>query len=156
MQNVHPFVEPAPFRICLFACRDVSMLHLSLRFWLPHQQIRANVGWHSVPSVITQLSDNQLHLDFKGNTSVRAVPQLKRLVAGFPSRRTEFEPGLGNVGFVVDKVALGQVFSKYFGFPCQSFHQLLHTHHRPSSRPISRNKKSIGPWGPKHVVNRQK
>jgi hypothetical protein len=22
------------------------------------------------------------------------------------------------MGFVVDKVALGQVFSKYFGFPC--------------------------------------
>jgi uncharacterized protein YihD (DUF1040 family) len=31
------------------------------------------------------------------------------------------------VGFVVDKMALGQVFSEYFGFPCQSsFHQLLH------------------------------
>jgi hypothetical protein len=30
------------------------------------------------------------------------------------------------VGFVVDKVALGQVFSEYFGFSCQSlFHQLL-------------------------------
>jgi hypothetical protein len=30
---------------------------------------------------------------------------------------------------VVDKVALGQVFSEYFGFPCQSsFHQLLHNH----------------------------
>jgi hypothetical protein len=28
--------------------------------------------------------------------------------------------------FVVDKVALGQVFSEYFGFPCQSsFHKLL-------------------------------
>jgi hypothetical protein len=28
------------------------------------------------------------------------------------------------VGFVVDKVALGKVFSEYFGFPCQSlFHQ---------------------------------
>jgi hypothetical protein len=28
--------------------------------------------------------------------------------------------------FVVDKLALGQVFSEYFGFPCQSsFHQLL-------------------------------
>jgi hypothetical protein len=27
------------------------------------------------------------------------------------------------VGFVVDKAALGQVFSEYFGFPCQSFHQ---------------------------------
>jgi hypothetical protein len=33
------------------------------------------------------------------------------------------------VGFVVDKVALGQVFSEY-GFPCQSLlHQLLHNHH---------------------------
>jgi hypothetical protein len=29
----------------------------------------------------------------------------------------------------VDKVALGQVFFKNFGFPCQSsFHQLLHNH----------------------------
>jgi hypothetical protein len=29
------------------------------------------------------------------------------------------------VGFAVDKVALRQVFSEYFGFPCRSFHQLL-------------------------------
>jgi hypothetical protein len=35
------------------------------------------------------------------------------------------------VGFVVDKEALGQVFSEYFGFPCQSFHQLLHHHNHP-------------------------
>jgi hypothetical protein len=35
-------------------------------------------------------------------------------------------PGLVMWNFVVDKVALGQVFSEYFGFPCQSsFHQLL-------------------------------
>jgi hypothetical protein len=35
----------------------------------------------------------------------------------------------GHVGFVVDKVALKQVFSEYFGFPCQfSFHQMLNTH----------------------------
>jgi hypothetical protein len=33
------------------------------------------------------------------------------------------------MGFVVDKVALGQVFI-YFGFPCQfSFQRLLHIHH---------------------------
>jgi hypothetical protein len=32
------------------------------------------------------------------------------------------------VGFVVDKVALEQVFSEYFGFPCQnSFYQFLST-----------------------------
>jgi hypothetical protein len=36
----------------------------------------------------------------------------------------------GYMGFVVGKVALGQVFSEYFGFPCQSlFHHLLHYHH---------------------------
>jgi hypothetical protein len=35
------------------------------------------------------------------------------------------------VGFVVDKAALGQVFSEYFGFLCQSFHQLLHHHNHP-------------------------
>jgi hypothetical protein len=50
------------------------------------------------------------------------------LVAGFPPRRPGFEPGPGHVGFVVDKVALGQVFSEYFGFSCQfEFHQLLKT-----------------------------
>jgi hypothetical protein len=37
------------------------------------------------------------------------------------------------MGFVVDKVALGQVFSEYFGFPGQfSFHRLLHVHHLSS------------------------
>jgi uncharacterized membrane protein len=38
------------------------------------------------------------------------------------------------VGFVVDKVALGRVFSEYFGFFRQiSFHRLLHIHHHLSS-----------------------
>jgi hypothetical protein len=33
------------------------------------------------------------------------------------------------MGFVVGKVALGQVLSEYFGFPYQSsFRQLLHNH----------------------------
>jgi hypothetical protein len=35
------------------------------------------------------------------------------------------------VGFVVDIAALGQVFSEYFGFPCQSFHRFLHHHNHP-------------------------
>jgi hypothetical protein len=35
----------------------------------------------------------------------------------------------GSLRFVVGKMALGQVFSEYFGFPCQfSFHRLFHTH----------------------------
>jgi hypothetical protein len=36
---------------------------------------------------------------------------LLRLVAGFPPRRPGFEPRSGHVGFVVEKVALGQIFS---------------------------------------------
>jgi hypothetical protein len=39
---------------------------------------------------------------------------------------------LGHVGFVGDKVALGQFFSAYLGFLCQSsFHQILHPHNHP-------------------------
>jgi hypothetical protein len=46
-----------------------------------------------------------------------------------PTDRSGFEPGSLHVGFVVDKVTLGQVFFEYFGFPCQSsFHQFLHHH----------------------------
>jgi hypothetical protein len=57
----------------------------------------------------------------------RAIAQA--LVVGFPPRRPGFEPESVHVGFVVDKVALGQVFSEYLGFPCpSSFHQLLHNH----------------------------
>jgi hypothetical protein len=56
--------------------------------------------------------------------------QLKRLVAGFPPRRHGIASGQ-HVGFVVDKAALGQVFSEYFGFPWQSFHQFLHHHNHP-------------------------
>jgi hypothetical protein len=43
-----------------------------------------------------------------------AVPQLKRLVNGFPPRLLRFASGQ-HVGFVVDKAALKQVFSEYFG-----------------------------------------
>jgi hypothetical protein len=59
----------------------------------------------------------------------RTVPYLKGLVAGFSPRRPRFYPRSGHVGFVLEKVALEQVFSEYFGFLCQfSFHQLLHIH----------------------------
>jgi hypothetical protein len=66
--------------------------------------------------------------------SKEAAAELKRLVAGFPPRRPGFDPGSGQMGFVLDKVVLGQVFSEYFAFPCQSsFHQLLHNHPHLSS-----------------------
>jgi hypothetical protein len=47
------------------------------------------------------------------------MPWLRRLVAGISQRSTRFASGSVYVGFVVDKVALGQVSSEFFGFPCQ-------------------------------------
>jgi hypothetical protein len=43
-----------------------------------------------------------------------------------------FEPRSGYMGFVVDKEALIQVFSEYFGFPYETFHRLPYTHHHPA------------------------
>jgi hypothetical protein len=49
-----------------------------------------------------------------------------------PTAAARIGAKLGHMGFVVDKVAVGQVFSEYFGFPCQSsFHQILHHHNHP-------------------------
>jgi hypothetical protein len=48
---------------------------------------------------------------------LRAVPRLMRLVTGFAPRRTGFEPRSGHVEFVVNKVALGQVFSEFSPLP---------------------------------------
>jgi hypothetical protein len=50
------------------------------------------------------------------------VPWLWRLAAGLPPWRPGFDPGLVHVGFVVDKVSLGQGFPPCSSvFPCQ-FH----------------------------------
>jgi hypothetical protein len=41
-----------------------------------------------------------------------AVPWLRRLVSGLSPRRTGFDPRSVHVGFVMDEVALGQVFTR--------------------------------------------
>jgi hypothetical protein len=45
-----------------------------------------------------------------------AVPRLRRLVAGLSPRRYGFDPWSFHVGFVLDKVALGQVFPRVLRF----------------------------------------
>jgi hypothetical protein len=63
------------------------------------------------------------------------MPYLRWLVTGFPPWWPRLEPRPGHVGFVMDKVALKQVFYEYFGYFCQfSFHQLLSTDHQFSFR----------------------
>jgi hypothetical protein len=71
-----------------------------------------NLAWSKLSSELVSFLQIGVVLTF---IVEMAMPWLKRLVAGFPPRWP---------GFVVDKVALRQVFSEYFGFPCQSsFHQ---------------------------------
>jgi hypothetical protein len=53
--------------------------------------------------------------------NVKAVPWLRRLVAGLPPRRTGFDPGPVHVGFVVIKVALGQVLPRVLRFSPVNF-----------------------------------
>jgi hypothetical protein len=67
-------------------------------------------------------------LMYQGRAIVQAVS--RRL----PTAAARIRPRSGHVGFVVDKVVLGQVFDEYFGFPCQfSFLLLFHNHHNVSS-----------------------
>jgi hypothetical protein len=62
----------------------------------------------------------------KGHATAQAVSRW------LPTAAARVRAQVWQVGFAVDKVALGQVFSKYFGFPCQSsFHQILHHHNHP-------------------------
>jgi hypothetical protein len=52
----------------------------------------------------------------------KAVPQLRWLFAGFQLWWPGFDPRSGHVGFVVNKVTLGQVSYKYLGFPLHNYH----------------------------------
>jgi hypothetical protein len=55
---------------------------------------------------------------------------LKRLVAGFSLRRPGFAPGSVHVGFVVDKVALGQAFLRVFRFSSARIRTTIIQHHK--------------------------
>jgi hypothetical protein len=57
----------------------------------------------------------------KSKIFYKAVPWLRRLVACLPPRRPGFDPGSVHVGFVVDKVALGQVFLRVLRFSPVNF-----------------------------------
>jgi hypothetical protein len=53
-----------------------------------------------------------------------AAPWLRGLAAGLSPRRAGFALGSVHVGFMVEKVILGQIFSEFFGFPLSvSFHR---------------------------------
>jgi hypothetical protein len=106
----------------------ISDWFCSQRMW---KSVKFAEWWFSMEATVREKGNFTNWWKYSKQES--AVPYLRRLVAGVPQRRPGFDPRSGHVGFVVDKVALGQVFSEYFGFPSQfSFHWLLHTHHLPS------------------------
>jgi hypothetical protein len=82
-----------------------------------------------------QITDTYCQPSFKlvGKTNVtgyhRAVPWLRWLAAGFSQRRLVFAPWSFHVGFVVDKVSLGQVRLRVLWFsPVRIIPPGLHTH----------------------------
>jgi hypothetical protein len=85
----------------------------------------------SIPDVVTEIfslpNPSSRHMAL-GSTQ----PPTEMSTRNIP--RSKGRPGFASgqhVGFVVDKAALGQIFSEYFGFPCQLFHQFLHHHNHP-------------------------
>jgi hypothetical protein len=66
---------------------------------------------------------------FKIFSKLRTVPWLRSLAAGLSPRRPGFAPGSIHVGFVVDKVALAQVFLRVLRFsPVNIIPPSLQTH----------------------------
>jgi hypothetical protein len=53
------------------------------------------------------------------------VPRLRWSVATLSSKRLGFDPDPANVRFVVDKLTLGNAFSKHIGFSHVKFHSTI-------------------------------
>jgi hypothetical protein len=63
---------------------------------------------------------------YVGRAVAQAVNRLLPSAAAWVPVRAE------HLGFLVNKVTLGEVSSEYFGFPCQlSFHKYLHYDNHP-------------------------
>jgi hypothetical protein len=76
-----------------------------------------------------------LHISSEDNDNVSLITQQYDNHDQLKEHRGSLglSPGQVMVEFMVDRVALGRVFSEYLGFPGQfSFHQLLHIHHLSS------------------------
>jgi hypothetical protein len=84
----------------------------------------------NISRIITETSV-ALYIESARDGFVRAtmaMPWHRSLVAGLSPRRPVFAPGTIHVGFVVDKVALGQVPPpppEFFGFPLSIYHSTV-------------------------------
>jgi hypothetical protein len=70
-----------------------------------------------LPPLLKQLEREDDHSLLSNTDVINAkefMPWLRRLVAGVSPRRAGFDPKPVHVGFVVDKVAVEQIFYPYF------------------------------------------
>jgi hypothetical protein len=73
---------------------------------VPNDQVKEHFKFLNthMRTYVTKLTSKSLKL------KSGAVPWLRQLATGLPPHRPRFDPGSVHVGFVVEKVALGQVF----------------------------------------------
>jgi hypothetical protein len=55
------------------------------------------------------------------------------VIRRLPTTEAGVRAQVRSCGICGGQIVNGTVFSKYFGFPCHSFHRLLQTHHHSSS-----------------------
>jgi hypothetical protein len=81
--------------------------------------------YNSVPNIFVDTDELRCVTDLWNRAIAEAVSRW------LPTAAARVRARVGQVGFVVNTVASGQVFFEYFGFPCQnrSFDQILHHHH---------------------------
>jgi hypothetical protein len=110
-----------------------------------------NLRWRQIlcnfdellPEYTASHSTLQIYCRENVESKGRAIAQA--LIRLLPTAAAQIRARAEHVGFVVDKVALGQVISEYFGFLCQSsFHQFLYHHNHPGlALPIGSNWTSL-------------
>jgi hypothetical protein len=93
---------------------------------------------HSEPTFFFSRGERPSFMSMQNNNRylhVYIIHLLSRAIAVSHRLRTaavQVRARSGHVGFVMDTVALGQVFSEYFGFPClSSFNQILDPQNHP-------------------------
>jgi hypothetical protein len=106
MTEPEPDGNPEPYLVHATGCKQST-----LRLCLKSIKIGIEIHWP------------------QGITVVEVSFEIQLLSATFPPRQPQFGARSSRVGFVVDRMVFGQVFSAYLCFTSHfSFHQLLNTH----------------------------
>jgi hypothetical protein len=101
---------------------QIVRFKITVRIW--NINLSLSKTHNSVVWTFCQRCENRLSIEIQAKVNLcvssmaakRALPWFRWLVVGISRRRTRFAPGSIHVGFVVDKVALGQAFHPFLRF----------------------------------------